>query len=106
MANEIKSGVRSSEFWVAAMGVVATAIPAVVSALNGYPKVAVILGAAAVVLPVVYIWGRAILKAEQAKQTNVIPDSWEPILGRVVDMAEALAKALAAAKVDKDKNDG
>ncbi len=98
---EIKPGVKTSEFWMAVGGVIATAVPAVLSALNGYPKVAGIMGVAAVLLPVIFIWGRAILKAEAEKQTNVIPDKWEPALNRVVDMAEVLAGALAAVKLAK-----
>lgn len=89
----VKPGVKTSEFWVALLGGLATAVPSVAAALNGRPWVAAILGGCAVVLPAVYIWGRAVLKSEREKSTDIIPDGWEDTLDRVLSIAEALAKA-------------
>ena len=101
---EHKPGTKTTEFWTAILGIIATAIPALASALSGYPWVTAILGGGAVVLPAIYIWGRAILKAEMAKETDVIPDNWEPIVNRIVDIAQTLAVALPRPNQSADEN--
>lgn len=92
---QTKMGVKTTEFWSAILGALAMALPAVLSAVSGHPWVAAVLASAGAVLPAIYIWGRSILKAEQARQTDVIPDAWEPTLDRVLDLAETLAHALS-----------
>ncbi len=100
MTEPIKPGVHTSEFYTAILGALAAAVPAVLSATSGYPIVAAILGVAAVVLPTVYIWGRAVLKAEAAKETDVIPDNWESTLDNVLEIAKVLAEGAAKAQVN------
>ncbi len=91
-----KPGINTTEFWTSLIGTLTLAAPALFAALGNKPWVAAILGAAATVVPAVYIWGRSILKAELAKQTNIIPDKWEGTLGKALDVVEALAGALPA----------
>ena len=101
-----KPGIKTTEFWTALIGIAATAIPGVISLLAGHPTVAAILGAAAVVLPTVYIWGRAVLKAEAAKETDVIPDGWEGMLDSVLEIAKVLAEGAASAQAVKPAEEG
>ena len=89
-----KPGWKTTEFWTQAVGVVVLLVPVLLTAFGGHPVIAAIIAGAMVALPAVYIWGRAILKAEQAKQTNIIPDSWEPLMTAVFDGMEKLANAL------------
>ena len=96
----MKSGIRSTEFWTM---VVSTVGAGLLAALVDTPWFAAPLGVATIALPAVYIWGRAILKAEDAKQTDVIPDAWEPMVDRLLDLTHALAGALPTA--DRDDND-
>lgn len=91
---EPKSGIKTTEFWTAVLGTIGLAAPSVLAILGDRPWVAVVLGVAAAILPAVYVWGRAALKAESARQTNVIPDRWEPALNKALDVVEALARAL------------
>jgi len=95
----MKAGIKSTEFWTM---VVSTVGSGLLAALASNPWFALPLAVAAVALPAVYIWGRAILKAEQAKQTDVIPDAWEPMVDRLLDLAEALAGALPTTDTDDD----
>jgi hypothetical protein len=89
-----KSGLKTTELWTAVLGAIGLAVPSLLAALGNRPWVATILGVAGTVLPAVYVWGRAILKAELAKQTQVLPDSWDGPLSRALDVVEALATAL------------
>jgi hypothetical protein len=95
---EPKQGVKTTEFWTAVVGAMGMAAPAVLAALADHPWVAALLGAAGLLLPAIYIWGRAILKAELAHETNVIPDAWEPFLTKALDVVEAVARALPQSK--------
>jgi hypothetical protein len=95
---EPKPGVKTTEFWTALVGALGMAAPAVLSALVGQPWVAAVLGAAGVALPAIYIWGRSVLKAELSRQTDVIPDAWEPVLIKALDVVEALARSLPQVK--------
>ncbi len=96
---EIKPGIKSTEFWTAAIGTLAAGL---LAAVADHPWVAPVCAVAAVALPTMYIWGRAILKAELARETDLVPDAWEPMLDRVLDLAEALAKALPETGADGD----
>ena len=95
-----KSGFKTTEFWTAVLGAIGMAVPALVAALGDRPWVAAALAAAGAVLPAVYVWGRAILKTELAKQTNLIPDALESTLAKALDVVgtieAAMAKVLAA----------
>jgi hypothetical protein len=91
---ETKQGVKTSEFWTAVLSAAAGALPAVLSAMKGNAVVAAILGAVALVGPAVYIWGRSILKAEQAHQTDVLPDEWEARMESLLDAVEKLTQAV------------
>jgi hypothetical protein len=95
---ETTQGVKTSEFWTAVLSAVLGAMPAVLSAIKGNAVVAAIIGAVSLVGPVVYIWGRSILKAEQAGQTGLIPDEWEARLAGLLDAVEKLTQAVQAAK--------
>lgn len=95
---ETKEGVKTSEFWTAILSVVLGALPAALTALKGSAVVAAILGAVSLVGPVVYIWGRSILKAEQARQTDLLPDEWEARLETILDAVEKLTQSAQAAK--------
>jgi len=86
-----KPGIKTTEFWTMAIATFGTAI---LAAVAGHPWAAGVLAAGAVALPAAYIWGRSILKAERSGQTNVIPDQWEPMIERLLDLTEALAKAI------------
>jgi hypothetical protein len=107
-----KAGVKTSEFWTAMVGSLAMGIPAVLTALAGNSWVAAILGAGTLILPAIYIVGRAILKSEAAKITNIIPDKWEPRMDQVLTVMEVLATALEKVKLpkptpaDEDVGDG
>jgi hypothetical protein len=46
---------------------------------------------------VVYIWGRSILKAEQARRMDLVPDDWEDRLCDVLDAVEKLTQAVKQA---------
>ena len=70
----------------------------ILAALKDQPVVSAIAGAVSLVGPAVYIWGRSILKAEQARQTDLIPDAWEERLSQVLDGVERLTRAVQAAK--------
>jgi hypothetical protein len=91
---ETKPGFKTTEFWTAILGAIGLTVPALLAALGDRPWVAAVLAAAGAILPAVYVWGRAILKTELAKQTNLIPDNWEATLGKALDVVEALAAAL------------
>ena len=93
-----KNGVKTSEFWTAVFSVIAGAVPAVIAATRGNATVAAIVAGISLVGPVVYIWGRSILKAEQTKQTDLIPDRWEGRLSQVLDAVEQLTRAAQAGK--------
>lgn len=93
-----KQGVKTSEFWTAVLSAALGAVPAILAALKDRPVVAAIAGAVSLVGPVVYIWGRSILKAEQARQTDLIPDAWEERLSEVLDGVERLTQAVQAGK--------
>jgi hypothetical protein len=95
---EPKDGVKTSEFWTAVLSVAMGTLPAVLAAAKGNAVVAAILSGVSLVGPIVYIWGRSILKAEQAKQTDLIPDGWEERLGEVLDAVEKLTDAAKVAK--------
>ena len=90
----MKPGIKSTEFWTMA---VSTFGAGLLAALADAPWFAAPLGVATIALPAVYMWGRAILKAEHAKQTDVIPDAWEPMVDRLLDLTQALAGALPTA---------
>lgn len=92
-------GIKSTEFWTMAIGTLGSGL---LAALAHSPWFAAPLAVAAVALPSVYIWGRAVLKAEHAKQTDVIPDAWEPMVDRLLDLTEALANALPTPDGDND----
>jgi len=92
-----RAGVKTSEFWTAVLLCVANAVPAVATALSGQAWAAWLFGVLATAVPVVYVWGRAVLKMELARQTDVIPDRWEPLLGRVFDVLGVLAERLPKA---------
>ena len=96
-----KPGTKTTEFWTAVLGGLAAVIPSVLSALSGRPWAAAALAVAGVALPAIYIWGRAVLKAELARQTQVIPDAWEPLLEKVLDVVETVARSLPAATSDE-----
>lgn len=98
---EVTPGVKTSEFWTAIIGGLGAALPAVLLAMADKPWAAAIIGVAAIALPAIYIAGRALLKAEAAKQIDVIPDSAEDILKTVLDALEAIKGALPAAVDDK-----
>jgi len=87
----MKPGIKSTEFWTMAISTFGAGL---LAALAGEPWFAAPLGVATIALPAVYIWGRAVLKADHAKQTDIIPDAWEPMVDRLLDLTEALAKAL------------
>ena len=93
------AGIKSTEFWTMAIGTLGSGLLAV---LGHNPWFAGALAIAAVALPAVYMWGRAVLKAEHAKQTDVIPDAWEPMVDRLLDLTEALANALPGPRSDDD----
>ena len=95
---EQKDGVKTSEFWTAVLSVIAGAVPAVIAATRGNATVAAIVAGISLIGPVAYIWGRSILKAEQAKQTDLIPDRWEDRLSQVLDAVEQVTKAAQAGK--------
>jgi len=93
---ESKPGVKTSEFWTAALVFVANIIPAVVALAKDKPWAAAVFAALGAILPTVYVWGRAILKTEQAGASDVLPDTWEPLLAKVFDAMETVARALPA----------
>jgi hypothetical protein len=95
---ETKPGIKTSEFWTAVFSVVLGALPAALSALKGNAVVAAIIAAVSLVGPAVYIWGRSILKAERARQTDLLPDEWEARLEAVLDAVEKLTQAAREAK--------
>lgn len=97
-----KPGVKTSEFWTAALVFVANIVPAVVALVKDKPWAAAAFAVLGTVLPVVYVWGRAMLKKEQAGATNVVPDSWEPLLGKLFDVMEAVSGALPAKEQPAD----
>lgn len=102
MATETKPGVKTSEFWTMLAGGVGSGILAVVA---DKPWAAAILAVAAVALPAIYIWGRAILKAEAAKETNVIPDAWEAKLNMALNVIESLSGVIRDVRADKKPAD-
>ena len=95
---EAKQGVKTSEFWTAVLSVVLGALPAVLAAMRGNAVVAAIIAAVSLAGPVVYIWGRSILKAEQAKETDLLPDEWEARMETILDAVEKLTQSVQAAK--------
>jgi hypothetical protein len=95
---ETKEGVKTSEFWTAVLSVVLGALPAALTAMKGNAVVAAIIGAVSLVGPVVYIWGRSILKAEQAKQTDLLPDEWEARMASILDAVEKLTQSVQETK--------
>jgi len=92
-----KPGLKTTEFWTAILGAASGIIAAVLTGTAGHPWTASICAVAAVILPAVYIWGRAVLKSEAEKRTNIIPDAWEPPIAMVLSFAESLADAVAVA---------
>jgi len=90
-----KPGFKTSEFWTSLAATAAAGAPAILAAFSGNATTAAVLGAISLVAPVVYVWGRCILKAEQAKQTDVLSDAWEQRLGSALDIIERLAQALS-----------
>lgn len=90
-----KNGVKTSEFWTAILTIIAGAIPAVAAALQGNAVVAGIVSAVSMAGPVVYIWGRSILKAEQTHATDVLSDAWEERLSTLLDVVQQLTGGLA-----------
>ena len=106
---EQKDGVKTSEFWTALLTILGGMLPGIVAILSGYPVTGSILASVALVGPVVYIAGRAWLKAEQAKTLDLLPEVWEQRLGKVFDGIEKLVSAIktqqapGAPEREKDK---
>jgi hypothetical protein len=94
-ANALKSGWKTSEFWLTLVSLFCLFLPGIVATGQSIPWLAALLTVAGTVLTVAYVWGRALLKGELAKQTNVIPDAWEPTLSEWLDMAERIGSALS-----------
>ena len=101
MADE-KPGVKTSEFWMGLMTIVAGMVPGIVAILAGYPWMGGILAAVALVGPVVYIAGRSWLKAEEAKTVDLLSDTWEARLGKLFDVVESVVGAIKAEKEKKE----
>ena len=93
MSASDKPGVKTSELWVAVLTAAVGTVPAVFAALSGHPWVAAALGAIATAGPVVYILGRALLKAERAKSIDLLSDDYEVFLATILTVIEAVAKA-------------
>ncbi len=94
-----RPGIKSTEFLITVVTVVGGPIAA---ALASNSTLATIFAGAAGLCAAVYIWGRTILKKELAKETNVIPDSWEPTVDTLLNLTEALANALPVSESPKD----
>ena len=89
-----KDGVKTSEFWTSIVTLLAGLIPAVVAVLDGQPWAAAVFSAVGLAGPVIYIAGRAWLKAEAARTVDVIPEKWEPALEAGLDLLERLGDAI------------
>ena len=88
--NSDKPGVKTTEFWAAIGSALAGALPAVLVALEGRPGVGAALAGVSLVAPIVYVWGRSILKAEQAKHTDVLSEKWENRLEAILNVIERI----------------
>ena len=93
-----KPGIKTTEMWVAIIGLV---LPGVLAAMQSNPAIQAGLALASLILPAIYIWGRCVLKAEQIKATNVIPDEWEPVIADGLTITEAIDEAVQKAVADK-----
>lgn len=94
MSEELKKGVKTTEWWTAILLGAPAAIVAVLTALQGHPWVAAGIAGAVVVLPIVYILGRSWVKAEREKQVDFIPPKWEDRLERIFDALNEINNAL------------
>ena len=97
-ATSEKPGIKTTEMWVAIIGLI---LPAALAAMQKNAPVQAGLVLAALILPAIYIWGRCVLKAEQIKATNIIPDEWEPVIADGLTITEAVDKAVKKAIADK-----
>lgn len=86
--NSDKPGLKTSEFWAAMGSAFLAIVPALLAALNGHPAMGAVMSAVSLIAPVVYVWGRSILKAEQAKHTDVLSDKWERRLEAMLNVVE------------------
>jgi len=102
MADE-KPGVKTSEWWTSLMVMIGGLVPAVVSVLSGYPWAGAAFAAIAFAAPIVYIVGRAWIKAEKAGTIDLIPEVWENRFNETWDLIESLEEAVKAALTKKSK---
>jgi len=92
---QVKTGVKTTEFWLTIIGILGSLATSILSAYQGNAKLAVIAGVIAAVILGVYSASRVILKLEAAKITNWVPDDWEDDLEEILDAVKELADRLA-----------
>ena len=90
----LKAGVKTSEFWLVLLSILGVLVPVIGGLATAHPELSAGMSVLAAALVSVYTIGRQVLKAEALRQTNIIPDEWEPTLNEFVDAAGKLAEAM------------
>ena len=87
-------GTQTSEFKLTAGGILGSFIAAVVAALSGYPKTALVLAGLGSFLVAVYTFGRSWLKKERAGAVDWLSPEQEAILEKALAAIGTLSNAL------------
>ena len=98
-----EQGSKTSEFWTMVITLCVGPLSALAAAAAGNPTLATIIGAITFVAPIAYIVVRGWLKAEQAKQIDLISPEMEAKIQQIVDISEQLTSALNTKKAEQPK---